>query len=289
MSQYSFVGPGRDSRFHGWVRDKGQLAHRSVNQRTLIFSWGSRCSQSSVTRVRWHVHMQWFAYSRELWAWEGKVTQSCLTLCNPIDYTVRGILQTRILEWVAFPFSRGSSWPRNPTGVSCIAGRFFTHWATWFYRAQQTFAVNGALFSETVLFLLTHGFTCIAQNSPGSFSESPSTPAVLGISHDPDQSSWLPLCVIWLTLAVWQGTRGGDIHCGCWACTFNNASTLPLNPIMEVLPILPRKTNPWDAEIAQHLSPSLLNPGHNAERGSFSVLGNIFNFVDLKLCLGLCI
>ena len=42
---------------------------------------------------------------------------------------VHGILQARILEWVAFPFSRGSSWPRNRTGVSCIAGRFFTNWA----------------------------------------------------------------------------------------------------------------------------------------------------------------
>ena len=38
-----------------------------------------------------------------------KVTQSCPTLCDPIDYTVHGILQVRILEWVAFPFSRGSS------------------------------------------------------------------------------------------------------------------------------------------------------------------------------------
>ena len=40
-----------------------------------------------------------------------------------------GILQARILEWVAFPSSRGSSWPRNWTGVSCIAGGFFTSWA----------------------------------------------------------------------------------------------------------------------------------------------------------------
>ena len=40
------------------------------------------------------------------------------------------ILQVRILEWVACPFSRGSSWPRNPTGVSCIAGWFFTSWVT---------------------------------------------------------------------------------------------------------------------------------------------------------------
>ena len=39
---------------------------------------------------------------------EVKVAQSCLTLCDPMDYTVHGILQTRILEWVAIPFSRGS-------------------------------------------------------------------------------------------------------------------------------------------------------------------------------------
>ena len=99
-----------------------------------------------------------------------KVTQSCLTLYNPMDYTVHGILQARILKWVAFlsllqqifstqilnpgilhcrwilyqlnhkgsprilewvacPFSRGSSWPRNWTAVFCIAGGFFTNWA----------------------------------------------------------------------------------------------------------------------------------------------------------------
>ena len=99
-----------------------------------------------------------------------KVAQSCPTLCDPMDYTVHGILQARILEWVAFPFSRGifpiqgsnpgllhcrwilyqlshqgsprilewvaypfsrrSSRPKNQTGVSCIAGGFFTNWAT---------------------------------------------------------------------------------------------------------------------------------------------------------------
>ena len=101
---------------------------------------------------------------------EVKVTQSCPTLCDPTDYIVHGILQARILEWVAVPFSRASTqprvrtqvcphcrqilyqlshkgkpkileWvaypffsrsspPRNWTGVSCIAGRFFTSWAT---------------------------------------------------------------------------------------------------------------------------------------------------------------
>ena len=45
-------------------------------------------------------------------------------------HTVHGILQARILEWVAVPFSSGFSWPRNQTGVSCIAGGFFTNWAT---------------------------------------------------------------------------------------------------------------------------------------------------------------
>ena len=69
----------------------------------------------------------------ELNCWS--IVQSCLTLCNPVDgsppsSSIHGILQARILEWVAIPFSRGSSWPRNQTGVSCIAGRFFTSWVT---------------------------------------------------------------------------------------------------------------------------------------------------------------
>ena len=55
-----------------------------------------------------------------------KVTQLCLTVCDPTDYTVLGILQARKLEWVVFPFSRGSSQPRDQTQVSCIAGGFFT-------------------------------------------------------------------------------------------------------------------------------------------------------------------
>ena len=55
-----------------------------------------------------------------------KVTQSCLTLFDPMDYSVHGILQARIVEWVAFPFSKGSSQPRDQTQVSCIAGGFFT-------------------------------------------------------------------------------------------------------------------------------------------------------------------
>ena len=65
---------------------------------------------------------------------ENKVTQSCLTLCEPINCSlpsssVHGILQARVLEWVAISFSRGSSRTRDPTRVSCMAGRRFTLWA----------------------------------------------------------------------------------------------------------------------------------------------------------------
>ena len=64
-----------------------------------------------------------------------KLLQSCPTLCDPTDRSppgspVPGILQAGILEWVAFPFSRGSSQPRTQTQVSCIAGGFFTSWTT---------------------------------------------------------------------------------------------------------------------------------------------------------------
>ena len=64
-----------------------------------------------------------------------KVSQWRPTLCNPMNCSplgssVHGILQGRILEWVAIPFSRESFWPRGQTQVSHIAGRFFTVWAT---------------------------------------------------------------------------------------------------------------------------------------------------------------
>ena len=78
------------------------------------------------------LHKFWYCWKVKLVV---LVTQSCLTLCDPMDCSppgssVHGILQARILEWVAIPFSRGSSQPRDGTQVSCIAGRFFTIWAT---------------------------------------------------------------------------------------------------------------------------------------------------------------
>ena len=79
------------------------------------------------------------------WVWSGCIlwgvcvcllaAQLCPTPCNPMDYSLlgsslHGILQTRILEWVAIPFSRGSFQPRDWTQVSCVADRFFTVWLT---------------------------------------------------------------------------------------------------------------------------------------------------------------
>ena len=54
-----------------------------------------------------------------------QVAQSCPTLCDPVDSSAHGILQTRILEWIAIPFSRGSSQARDQTQVSRTAGGFF--------------------------------------------------------------------------------------------------------------------------------------------------------------------
>ena len=93
-----------------------------------------------------------------------KVTHPCLTLCKPMDYIAHGILQTRILEWIAFPFSRGSSQPRDQTQVSHTAGRFFTSWATrealelvgaWFYTLLMRQFVFSLQFSSVTQLCLT--------------------------------------------------------------------------------------------------------------------------------------
>ena len=73
--------------------------------------------------------------NREDRGMHGLVSQSCLTLCDPMDCSppgssVHGVSQARMLEWAAISFSRGSSWPRDRTWVSWIEGRFITTWGT---------------------------------------------------------------------------------------------------------------------------------------------------------------
>ena len=93
---------------------------------------------------------------------KSEVTQSCPTLCDPVDCSlpsssVHGILQARILEWVAVSFSRGSSRPKDRTRVSCIGGRHFNLWATreapWkWYKIQISVFVNFHWNTSTHLF-----------------------------------------------------------------------------------------------------------------------------------------
>ena len=113
------------------------------------------CSCEAV--MRWVSASLWLNEYNTEWTWDSRtnvrpqdllnlnfspscvclVAQSCLTLCDPIDSSVCGISQVRILEWVAIPFSRGSSQPRDQTRVSCIAGRFFTPSTTWLELPQS--------------------------------------------------------------------------------------------------------------------------------------------------------
>ena len=98
------------------------LAVRVTAMLTSWFGWQSHC----LLKIFSHPFRSWWA-----WCWnEVKVTQSCSTLCDPVDCTVHGILQARILEWVAIGSCRESSQPRDQTQVSHIADRFFISWAT---------------------------------------------------------------------------------------------------------------------------------------------------------------
>ena len=86
------------------------------------------------------------------------VAQQCPNLCDPMDYSlpsssVHGILQAKILEWVAIPFSRESSQPADQTQVFCIAGRFFTIWTTWEALEVQQRKTQGKRLVTQVQFL----------------------------------------------------------------------------------------------------------------------------------------
>ena len=98
--------------------DLGHLPHSSADLYEFL-SWTPKYHRARLNDWQLHWHLEW--------KWK---SQLCLTLCDLLDYTHHRILQARILEWVAFPFSRRSSQPRDRTQVSCIAGGFFTSWAT---------------------------------------------------------------------------------------------------------------------------------------------------------------
>ena len=101
---------------------------------------GSRVSHtewSQSEREKQMLYINTYVWNLQKWyevKWS-EVAQSCPALCNPVDcslfrFSVRGIFQARVLEWVAISFSRGSSWPRDWAQVSHTVGRCFTLWAT---------------------------------------------------------------------------------------------------------------------------------------------------------------
>ena len=91
---------------------------------SLIFRW------CAVIERIWIMKSD-FDSTTSLVTWKWKLLSCVQLFATPwTDYTVHGILQARILEWVTFPFSRGSSQPRDWTQVSCIVGGFFISWAT---------------------------------------------------------------------------------------------------------------------------------------------------------------
>ena len=77
-----------------------------------------------------HTHTHTYIYICACLVAQSMSDSDPMDCSSPSGTSVHGILQTKILEWVAIPFSRGSSWPRDWTGVPCVTGRFFTIWAT---------------------------------------------------------------------------------------------------------------------------------------------------------------
>ena len=85
-------------------------------------------------------------------------TQVSISHCRWILYWLSHQGSPRILEWVAYPFSRDSSWPRNWTGASCIAGGFFTSWAT---RVARWIYTSKLLSPESIIYIRFHSWCCI--------------------------------------------------------------------------------------------------------------------------------
>ena len=152
------------------------------------------------------------------------VAQLCPTLwdlmdCSPPDSSVHGILQVRILEWVAILFSRGSSQPRDRTGGSFIAGRFLTIWAT---REAQLFI--SMIHMEPFLKIpLLGGTKCFLSYSSLYFSKSVCFLVMLVLKTLFSEIHWrfcrgnnvmLGICV-----EITQGVVAGrGVGWGCWYC-----------------------------------------------------------------------
>ena len=122
--------------------------------------------------------------------------KSCPTLCNPMDcslpgFSIHGILQARILEWVAISFSGGSFWPRDQTRVSLIVGRHFITWAT---REVLTWYLWLKMFPGTLVAGKKSAFN---EGDPDS---------ILGLGSSPREEIGYPLQCSWASLVA-DGTQ----------------------------------------------------------------------------------
>ena len=147
MKQY--IDPARQlqtaRRFWAYKRQRTQkevCSFCSEVMDTLPVQNKSQSGKQQLTLTKWIIPecknysflLNSFSVIATMWRWyfknipvKVKVTQLCLTLCDPMDYTMHGILQATILEWVTVPFSKGSFELRDRIQVSHIAGRFFTN------------------------------------------------------------------------------------------------------------------------------------------------------------------
>ena len=115
------------SRGSSQARNKNHVSCVSCIGRWILYHWAT---WEAVWTYRW-----WLSH----WV----MSDSCDPMdCSLPGSSVHGILQSKMLEWVAISFSRGSSWPRNWTQVFCNAGRFFTNWATKEALWARRFSVN---------------------------------------------------------------------------------------------------------------------------------------------------
>ena len=119
-----------------------------------------------------------------------------LTLCDPMGCTVHGILQARILEWVAFPFSGGSSQPGDRTQVSHITGGFFTGWATGKSKVYKIFVKQCCFRLNWITALLL--LPSIIHTFPRLHHEYVSPPFDFGLAV------WLPFTMGLWAEVIWQ-------------------------------------------------------------------------------------